>query len=307
MKKIISFLLLACLVLSLAACGGPAEKDYNLAVGMEVSGATGESSNGKISATVAVVVTDADGKIVSCRIDTLEHKVYNGEALNLTVGKSKMELGDDYGMATAPKGNWYKQAQFFETYVAGKTEAEVSVITAEDEGLKAGCTMASSIPAFVGATVKALKSATKVAFKTAAESFTVGAKLSAAAKDATKEDDLDKTVTLTYDVAGVVMADNKVAAAILDTAETNTTVAENDGALTATAFAFNATKREQGDNYVMPAGNWFTQADAYAGATVGMTVSDIASLATEGIAGCTMKNTVFTYKANLEAAAKAAR
>ena len=306
MKKIVSLILLASLVIfAFASCGGkdpePTEKDYNLAVGMTVSA----NSSGKTSATAAVVVIDEDGKIALCRIDVIEHTVLaNGEA-NTTAPTSKVDLGDNYGMSNLPdsKGEFYVQSKYFENYVVGKTLAEVKAIdiSNENEGLLAGCTIKSSIPAFITAVEKAFNSSYKTAFK-AEGTLTAGLKLTAA-PEAVTEDDVLTGVELTTDVAGVVMAGGKVAAAILDTAESTVAVANGE----AGDFSFDGTKREKGDGYVMPNGSWHKQADAYTAAISGKGVDEIADVYSEAIAGCTMEWTVYTYKANLEAAAKAAR
>ena len=70
--------------------------------------------------------------------------------------------------------------------------------------------------------------------------------------------------------------------------------------------SYAGTKREQGDNYgEMPSGTWYVQADAYAKAAIGLGADDIASLASEGVAGCSIY--AGGYKAGIEAAVKAAK
>jgi hypothetical protein len=55
----------------------------------------------------------------------------------------------------------------------------------------------------------------------------------------------------------------------------------------------------------MAAGRWYAQADAFAKSAVGKTATDIATLASEGVAGCTIY--AGGYKAGIEAAVKGAR
>ena len=55
----------------------------------------------------------------------------------------------------------------------------------------------------------------------------------------------------------------------------------------------------------MAAGRWYQQVDAFAKTAVGKSASDIAGLASEGVAGCTIY--AGGYKAAVEAAVKAAR
>ena len=80
MKKLISVALLVCLVLSLVACGGEkttavTENEYKLGMGVVVSTASSKTGNAQVDATVATIVTDADGKIVACRIDVAQNKM----------------------------------------------------------------------------------------------------------------------------------------------------------------------------------------------------------------------------------------
>ena len=91
---------------------------------------------------------------------------------------------------------------------------------------------------------------------------------------------------------------------ILDTAEAQLVNITEEGT---TSVSFAGTKREQGDAYAMTSGAWYVQADAYAKSAVGKTASDIATLATEGVAGCTMPYSTYDFKAGIEAAVKAAK
>ena len=167
MKKIIALILVLSLSLfCFAACkkdkennndntnnnenNTPTEKTYSLAIGVDVAQDAAE-----VTKTVAVIVTDADGKIVSCRIDCISvtAELKDGEVDASKTYKSKAELKEEYGMLTnndyygSKLGEWYQQAQAFETYVIGKTAAEVAAIAVDNNGyptdaaLTAGCTM----------------------------------------------------------------------------------------------------------------------------------------------------------------------
>ena len=112
-----------------------------------------------------------------------------------------------------------------------------------------------------------------------------------------------KSVKLSTNYAAAVMEDGKVVAAILDTAEPELKEITENGAA---SLAFGGSKRALGENYgAMPAGTWYVQADAYVLAAYGLTVDNIASLASEGVAGCTIY--AGGYKACIEAAVKAGR
>ena len=186
MKKIFASMMAAAMVVSLAGCsngnssesGSSANSEggsdnaaaYKLGMGVVTSTASSAAGNAQVDATVAAVILDADGKIVSCAIDVAQNKmdVTDGEvpedAASMTF-KSKKEKLEEYGMkpASAIGKEWYEQAEDFEAYVVGKTADEVAAIPVEttdnghvvttDETLKAGCTM--SISALIDATVKA--------------------------------------------------------------------------------------------------------------------------------------------------------
>ena len=142
MKRIFSLILVtALLVLTLTGCASFYKNDYALMIGVSTS-----QSGAEVSHTVAAIVIDKDYKIVSCRIDSLAIKadideagkiitVPNSESGTL---KSKVELGDEYGMLTnspyygSMLAEWDDQVKAFEKYVEGKTRDEIKAIAGED-------------------------------------------------------------------------------------------------------------------------------------------------------------------------------
>lgn len=305
MKKIVSLLLvLVCVLAAFTACGGekaPVEKDYSLAIGVVV---TENLEKTKLTETVAAVVTDADGKIVLCRLDCVDYTVkYNEDgSLDTTAPASKVAIGAAYG--TMPAGSWDVQGAALEKYVVGKTQAEVAAIALEggkatDADLVAVCSI--NVVDLLKAIDNAFNSEHKVSFKSSAAAFTAGLSAVGAVKDTS--DDETKAVKLTETYAASVLADGKVVASILDTAEAELKDITDEGAA---SVSYNGTKRELGENYgAMPAGTWYVQADAYALAANGKTAGDIATLASEGVAGCTIY--AGEYKAAIEAAVVSAR
>ena len=208
-----------------------------------------------------------------------------------------------------PAGNWASQGKALENYVVGKTQAEVAAIALEggkatDADLKAGCSI--SIVDLLKAIDNAFKSQHKVTFKSDAAQFTAGLSITGSVKDKAAED--VKNVQYTSNFASAVLADGKVIAAIIDTAEVEFKNITESGS---ESVSFAGTKREQGDDYdkysPMAGGRWYQQADAYAKTAVGKTATDIATLAIEGVAGCTMTYSPAEFKAGIEAAVKAAR
>ena len=210
---------------------------------------------------------------------------------------------------------WNDQAKAFETFVTGKTQAEVVGIAVDADGkttdaaLKAGCTIA--ISDFIKAVDNAFKSAHKVSFKSAA-TLTLG--VSAIGTVANNENDqgdaILNSLSYTADYAATVFANGKVVAAVIDSNEATTTVEGTEFA----AVTYLGTKLEQGDNYGMLAAwgsqfaEWYVQAQNYANLTVGKTAAEISGISTNK-AELTGICTIYAggYKTSLEKAASYTR
>lgn len=295
MKKFVALALAVCMVFCLAACGAPAEADYTLGMGVSVSTNSSKTDNAQVDATVAAVVLDKDGKIVSCRIDCAQNKmdVTEGAVDAAKTFKTKMELGDDYGMVAYGNAiaEWDAQTKAFEEYVVGKTAAEVEGLetvlndtghnVSVDEALLAGCTM--DIVAFKDAVVKACGDVNTYAFK-AGEGFTLGLAAISTADESTAAAEGEDGVVKMYTEFGaaVVGADGKVLAAATDAIQPKIAIntAGEIGEIT-----FKGTKMELGSDYGMVAyGNaiaeWDAQAKAFAAYTVGKTAAEISSIET---------------------------
>ena len=122
MKRIICVCLVLVLALAAFASCGAKEADYKLGIGSAVSE---DLAKIKTSLTTASVVLDADGKVVLCRIDTIDVAPLVKEDGSFEPAASystKAELGADYGMLSdygSKLAEWDDQAKFFETYVVG--------------------------------------------------------------------------------------------------------------------------------------------------------------------------------------------
>ena len=293
MKKFVAFLLLACMMLSLAACGSSGA-EYKLGMGVNLSTDSSKENNAQVDATVAAVVTDKDGKIVACRLDVAQSKmdVTGGAVDAAKTFKTKMELGDDYGMVAYGNAiaEWYDQAKAFESYVVGKTAAEVEGIetvlnesghnVATDAALLAGCTM--DITAFKAAVVKACNDEKGATFT--GKDFTLGVAAITAADESTAATDSDDAVVKMYTeyAAAVVGKDGKILAALTDATQPKIS-ADKNGQITGADFK--GTKRELGADYGMVAygsaiAEWDAQAKAFADYTVGKTAAEVAGLET---------------------------
>ena len=311
MKKFFAILLCVCMMaVAIVACDKPAkEADYKLGMGVVVSLDSSATGNAQVDATVATVVTDADGKIVACRIDVAQNKmnVTDGAVDATLTFKTKMEKGSEYGMAGIIDNDdngvmleWDAQAKAFESYVVGKTAAEVEAIkTQEKKGhkiavdqalLDAGCSM--QITDFIAAVVKACKDEQGMSFKAAAGSFTLGV----AAKTAVDKDtkaataEAEGLVCMYTDFAASVVADGKIIASLNDAIQPKISI---NAAGEITNKAYTATKRELKEGYNMatygasmdPNGDgkvleWYLQSEAFSKYVVGKTATEVANLET---------------------------
>ncbi|MBQ2274185.1 MAG: hypothetical protein II334_01815, partial [Clostridia bacterium] len=108
MKKFLSIVLAAVLVLSvasLAGCGAKETLKFGLGVHAYTSGIASADADtngkGEIVTNAAAVLLDKDGKIVKCAIDTMSNEVAftpEGKFVVATEFKTKYEKGADYGM-----------------------------------------------------------------------------------------------------------------------------------------------------------------------------------------------------------------
>ena len=307
MKKFFAILLCVCMLVTLVACNGAGgSKDYKRGMGVVVSMDSSKAGNAQVDATVATVVTDADGKIVACRIDVAQNKmdVTDGAVDASKTFETKMELGDRYGMAGKVDNNgdgvmkeWYDQTKAFESYVVGKTAAEVEAIETQlvnnhqiavDEALlSAGCSM--QISEFRDAVVKACKDEQGMSFKAAEGSFTLGvaAKTTAAESTAATEDE-DGTVKMYTDFAAAAVVDSKIVASLNDAIQPNIKI-DIDGEIV--EMSFKATKRELKSEYGMEGKvdnngdgimkEWYVQSEAFSKYVVGKTASEVSGMKTE--------------------------
>ncbi len=330
MKKALSLLLLACMLFTLTACGStaapaateapaeateaPAEAtetpadatetpteataaEYKLGMGVSVSLDSSETNKAQVDATVAAVVTDAEGKIVLCRIDCAQNKmdVTGGAVDTEATYITKRDLKFDYNMVKYSNATleWFEQVENLENWVVGKTAEDIANIetkvneegynVAVDEELFASCSI--SLEAFQDAIVKACNDEKGSTFTTA-DAFTLGvsaisnSKESVAAADS--EDGNAMVKMYTEFGAAAVGVDGKILAALTDAIQPKITVSAEGEILNKD---FTATKRELGDDYNMVKyGNsiaeWDAQAKAFADYTVGMTADEVNAMET---------------------------
>ena len=272
--------------------------------------------SGKIDVTVAAVTVDAEGKIVSCALDTASNTVNftaDGKAVAKDEFKTKYELGTEYNMVAygGATKEWFEQADAFETLVAGKTLDEVKALVAEenkgnDDVVAAGCTI--MINEFVAAIEKAYNAAAESAV-TAADTLKVTVATELTTADATEDKDGSSKVA-TYVFAAAVNAEGKVVVGASDCVEVTFTFT-TAGVSTLDTTKEVVSKKTQGADYGMVAyggatKEWHEQAAAFDAACVGKTGTEIAGLVAEdgkGVAdlqtaGCTIYVTGFVKAAS---------
>ena len=307
MKKILSLILV--LVLSLACLVACGESEYTLSIAVDDGFKT--VSKNKVTNIALALVTDADGKIVAARFDSVEAslKVTDDEIATADRLTTKVEKGAEYTGMTA--GSWAEQAKAFEEFLVGKTAAEVAALDTSAESVKgetplvAGCTMTSSTPVFQALVAKAFAYERKVTFTTS-ETVTLGLAI-----DAKLTGSVEAGAKVAADYAAVAIAGDKVVASMIDSAEASYAFEHNaDEEKYNVTASYKGTKNEQGDAYdsysPMASGRWYAQAQAFANTSVGKTAAELENLSTEKIEGSC---SIYTggYKAVIVRAAGYAR
>ena len=170
MKKVLALALAAAMALSMVACGSsePAapEVTYKTGLGVvvEVAPTNEDAENEKgasaqIDTTIAAIALDEAGTIVASQIDVAQQKVafdMDGVAGETDL-RTKTEKEFDYNMKAfgGSVAEWFEQVNAFETWMNGKTVAEVTGMeftenshgytdTPAAEDLKASCTISMS-------------------------------------------------------------------------------------------------------------------------------------------------------------------
>lgn len=330
MKKRISVLVAAVLAIGClaTACGGNAGGEVKVGLGLHTDFSYGSADataekDGTAQADlhIAAVTVDADGKIVSVKVDAIQVSSRFDTTGKITSDvnaafQTKKELGNDYNMMTynpAASGEWFEQAAAFEGWCVGKTATEVQAALGSD-GYPAteivGCTI--KVNGLVPAVVKAVNNAVKGNW-TASSSDTLGIGMTASIDnyaDATADANgtsraYANFTAVTYDANG------KITACVLDSVQAAVTW-DTTGKITSDLTVDTTSKYDLKEGYGMKdysasqgviegGGEWYEQADAFMAYVKGMTSSDVAAIAIDesgypagdGIVGCTMN--VSTY------------
>ena len=138
---------------SAAPLGGA--KGDRVSLGVEAENASSDITatddkdvNAEVDLTVVALTLDADGRVTSAIGDMAEPALTiaaDGGVTAPDTVRSKLELGDSYGMRNASSlgKEWYEHSEGYCSYLKGKTEKEVADIPADgsDADLAALCTI----------------------------------------------------------------------------------------------------------------------------------------------------------------------
>ena len=144
MKKILLFTLVALL---LAGCGATTVKTglgNKVSIASSTDATADKAGLAQVDTTMAAVTFDSKGKILNLTIDTAQTKVNFSKEGKITTDKAaeqktKVELGNDYGMKKASKlgKEWFEEIADLQKWMIGKTIDQVkSMKVKEVEGKK---------------------------------------------------------------------------------------------------------------------------------------------------------------------------
>ena len=167
MKKILSLLLILCMLVPFAAV---AEEAAPVKTGLSFITSLTSSKDGQAQANIAItaVSVDDNGVITACVIDMIQGKIAFDATGKITTDKatefqSKLELGDGYGMrrASSISAEWNEQANAFAAWCVGKTVEELQAATLNEKNqvvdIVASCTLTVNefLPGVLDAVAKA--------------------------------------------------------------------------------------------------------------------------------------------------------
>jgi uncharacterized protein YuzE len=245
----------------------------------------------QVDTIIAAVGFDKDGKVLKVTIDNAQTKVNLDKAGKITSDlkaeqKTKVELGDAYGLAKASaiKKEWFQQIAELEKWMIGKTVAEIKAMKTvkKDDAHPAvpdiaelKTTVSVSVEGYIAAVEEASKNAVEV--KAGATKVGLGHVVSiASSKDLLAQ--VDTTIAATaFD------KDGKIVGIIIDGAQSK--VQYKDGKVTSDKKAAPQTKNELKDAYGMAKASaikkeWYQQADALGKWMVGKTADEVKAMKT---------------------------
>ncbi|MCX8131102.1 MAG: hypothetical protein N3I35_13515 [Clostridia bacterium] len=141
MKKLIA---LTMGLLLLAGCGASTGGiktgiGHTVSISKSADATAEKDGNAQVDTVMAAVSFDSNGKILSVSIDNAQTKVAFDTAGKIksdksVKGKTKVELGKDYGMIKASKigKEWFEQIAELEKWMVGKTVDEIKAMKVKE-------------------------------------------------------------------------------------------------------------------------------------------------------------------------------
>lgn len=260
--------------------------------------ADGEDGLAQADINIAAVTVNGDGVIESCVIDAVQIKMNFDAAGSITTDLtapvlSKVERGDEYGMATASSigKEWYQQAQALADYVEGKTLDEVLGIAVDESTKPTDADLASSVTISIGSYLDMIGMAYNNAVHLSAQS---GDELSIAQEtsigDSTSATaDALGAMSGTVNVSAVTTNGGVITSCVIDAIQPKVEF-DTTGAITTDLTGSVSSKNTLGTDYGMGKASaigkeWNEQAAAFAAYTVGKTADEVTGIAVSETGG----------------------
>jgi uncharacterized protein YuzE len=262
-------------------------------------------AKGQVDTVIVAAAFDKDGKVVKVTIDNAQVKVNFKEDLqvenDLTAeNKTKVELGDEYGMikASTIQKEWYQQADALGQWMVGKTIDEIKGMKTKkvDDShpsvpdiAELTSSVTVSVEDYIGAIEEAFNTAVDV--EAGVEKLGLGHNISIAKSKGLGTSDGKEVLPLaqvdTVMIATTFDKDGKVVGTLIDNAQTKINF-DNAGKVTSDLNEKPKTKVELGDEYGMIKASaiqkeWYQQADALAKWMAGKTVEEIKGMKTKEV------------------------
>ena len=283
------------------AAGGTLSTGYSVLSSIGKSTDAGEKDGlAEVDTMFAAVLVDESGKIVDCKIDSVQTKVnFSKEGKLLTdlgtVVESKNELGEKYGMkkASGISKEWNEQAEGFAQYVIGKTADEVKGIAVSSEGVADDADLKATITVHIGDFITVVEQAVanaKSAGALAGDKLGYGIVTGISkSKDAAADAEGVAQAYSTYTIASFG-ADGKITSCLLDASQVNVNFDATGKITSDLKSADFKTKNQLGEAYGMKKASgigkeWNEQAASFAEYAVGKTAADITGLAIDEAEG----------------------
>lgn len=251
-----------------------------------------EDGLAEINSSVAAVLVDSDGRIVSCKIDAVQSKLNFSKDGRLTSDYSapvstKQELKEAYGMkkASGIGKEWYEQADALAAYVTGKTMEEVRGIALTETTAPADLELSASVTIKLGEWIDVIEKAVANARPLGARAgdtlgLGITTKLSGSL-DAGEADGLAQTDSM-YGAA-TFGPDGRITSCILDGSQCGVNFDRN-GKIITDLTESPLTKNELKEAYGMKKASgigleWYEQAANYAAYALGKTANELSGLA----------------------------